>query len=117
LSWSGVYPDIVNIARKYGAKLEKTEGVPDSQIRLAIQNGIRKINTDTDLRLAFTAGVRKVLAEKKLTYKIIDSVYNTSVARGCIVEQNPPADFKVKENRTIFSPLIRISFQFSGKPS
>jgi beta-lactam-binding protein with PASTA domain len=44
----------------------------------------------------------EVLTRKKLTYQIIDSVYNNIVPRGCIVEQNPPADFKVKENRTIF---------------
>jgi len=62
---SGVPGDIVSIAKKYGAKFEKAEGVPDSQIKLAVRNGIRKINTDTDLRLAFTAAVRKVLAEKR----------------------------------------------------
>lgn len=52
---------IKKTAQKYGAKISEAEGVPDSQIRQAIQNGICKINTDTDLRLAFTAGVRGIL--------------------------------------------------------
>ncbi|MBI2564738.1 class II fructose-1,6-bisphosphate aldolase [Candidatus Woesearchaeota archaeon] len=54
---------LVNQAKKYGAKLGSTEGVPDVQIRKAIENGIAKINTDTDLRLAFSAGLRKFLKE------------------------------------------------------
>lgn len=45
---------------------------------------------------------KDVLTRKNLTCQIIDSVYNNIVPRGCIVEQNPRADFKVKENRTIF---------------
>jgi beta-lactam-binding protein with PASTA domain len=44
----------------------------------------------------------EVLAAKKMTFQVIDSVYNNIVPRGCIVKQNPHADFKVKENRTIF---------------
>ncbi|MBI4983663.1 class II fructose-1,6-bisphosphate aldolase [Candidatus Woesearchaeota archaeon] len=60
---SGVPPKIVHLAQKYGAELPGIKGVPDSQIRLAIKNGINKINTDTDLRIAFDAGVRKVIRE------------------------------------------------------
>ena len=55
-----------------------------------------------DLRGLSVKDAEQVLTERKLTCQIIDSVYNNSVPRGCIVEQNPPADFKVKENRTIF---------------
>lgn len=54
----------LDIANKYGAKLDNANGVPNSQIKLAIKNGISKINIDTDLRLAFTAGVRQHLATK-----------------------------------------------------
>jgi fructose-bisphosphate aldolase class II len=60
---SGVPEEIVHLAEKYGAKLGKMQGVPDTQIRLAIKNGICKINTDTDLRIAFNAAVRKVAVE------------------------------------------------------
>ncbi len=42
------------------------------------------------------------LANKsKLRYKIVDSVYTTAVARGCVVEQNPEPGFKVKKWRNI----------------
>ena len=61
---SGVPDWLVMVAERFGAKLGKPEGVPDSQIALAVKNGINKINTDTDLRLAFDAGVRKFLTER-----------------------------------------------------
>ena len=38
--------------------------MPNAQIKLAIKNGINKINTDTDLRLAFDAAVRKFLKQQ-----------------------------------------------------
>lgn len=60
---SGVPKEIVHLAEKYGAKLSGVHGVPDSRIRLAVRNGINKINTDTDLRIAFTAGIRKFVKE------------------------------------------------------
>ncbi len=62
---SGVPKEIVKKATKYGGKFGAMEGVPESQIKLAVKNGINKINTDTDLRLAFTAGVREVLSKEK----------------------------------------------------
>ncbi len=58
---SGVPKEIVRIANRAGAKLDEVQGVPDSQIRLAVMNGINKINIDTDLRLAFTAAERSFL--------------------------------------------------------
>ena len=61
---SGIPKNIVKEAEKYGAKLKGVHGVPDSQVRLAVRNGINKVNTDTDLRLAFDAAVRKVIAKK-----------------------------------------------------
>jgi len=61
---SGVPERIVKQAQQYGAKLSGVYGVPDTQIRKAIKNGINKINTDTDLRLAFDAAVRKQLKTK-----------------------------------------------------
>lgn len=62
---SGVPRGEVSIARKYGARLSKVEGIPDSQIKQAITEGICKVNTDTDLRLAFDAGIRQALAKKR----------------------------------------------------
>jgi beta-lactam-binding protein with PASTA domain len=42
------------------------------------------------------------LAKKsRLRYQVIDSIYSTEVARGCIAEQNPKPGFKVKKGRNI----------------
>ncbi len=60
---SGVIPEIVELAERYGAKLKGARGVPDDQIKEAIKAGIAKINIDTDLRLSFLAGVREYLHE------------------------------------------------------
>ncbi|MDO8656302.1 MAG: class II fructose-1,6-bisphosphate aldolase [Nanoarchaeota archaeon] len=49
----------VKEAQKYGANLKGVQGVPDTQIKQAVKNGICKFNTDTDLRIAFDAGIRK----------------------------------------------------------
>ena len=56
--------DVAAAREVLGAGRSKPEGVPDDQIKIAVQNGINKVNTDTDLRLAFDAAVRKFLAEK-----------------------------------------------------
>ncbi len=61
---SGVPAWLVTQAARYGAQLGKPEGVPDEQIKQAVEYGINKINTDTDIRLAFDAAVRKFLSEK-----------------------------------------------------
>ncbi|MEO0095095.1 MAG: class II fructose-1,6-bisphosphate aldolase [candidate division WOR-3 bacterium] len=58
---SGVKTKWVNYANKFGAKIEKTSGVPDRLIKEAIKNGVAKINVDTDIRIAFTAGIREFL--------------------------------------------------------
>ena len=39
---------------------------------------------------------------KNLRIEIIDSIYNGFGKRGTIIDQNPPPDIKVKENRRIF---------------
>ncbi len=61
---SGVPQYLVRQADHYGAKLGSPKGVSNREIKLAIKNGINKINTDTDLRLAFLAAIRKDLITK-----------------------------------------------------
>ncbi|HLC88755.1 MAG TPA: class II fructose-1,6-bisphosphate aldolase [Candidatus Nanoarchaeia archaeon] len=80
---SGVPPEIVRQAEKYGADLMGVKGVPDSQIKLAVKNGINKINIDTDLRIAFDAAVRKVLYEQP---KDFDSRHLLGPARELITK-------------------------------
>ncbi len=80
---SGVPRKLVRAAEKYGAQLPNGKGVPNLQIRLAIANGICKINTDTDLRIAFDVGVRKAVAEHP---EDIDPRHMLSPARMLISE-------------------------------
>ncbi len=43
----------------------------------------------------------KLAKKKRLKIEIIDSVYTNMVPRGCVVEQNPHVDHKVKKNRRV----------------
>ncbi len=54
------YVDIVNA---YGGSLQKSFGVPETQLRKATQYGVCKINIATDSRLVFTAMIRKYFQE------------------------------------------------------
>ena len=43
----------------------------------------------------------KLAKKSRLRFQIIDSIYTTTVPRGCIAEQNPKPGFKVKKWRNI----------------
>jgi beta-lactam-binding protein with PASTA domain len=43
----------------------------------------------------------RLARKNRLRYQIIDSIYTTTVPRGCIAEQNPKPGFKVKKWRNI----------------
>lgn len=60
---STVIPELVETCNKYGGNIPGAKGVPDEMLHEASQNGVSKINVDTDLRLAMTAQIRKVFAE------------------------------------------------------
>ena len=60
---SSVLPEYVEICNKYGAKIHGSKGVPEEQIKKAVEIGVQKVNIDTDLRLGLTAGIRKALVE------------------------------------------------------
>ncbi|UCD95352.1 MAG: class II fructose-1,6-bisphosphate aldolase [Candidatus Zixiibacteriota bacterium] len=66
---SGVSPDLIERATKYGAELPGAKGVPDEAYSEAIKLGINKINIDTDLRLGWLGTVREELARNP---KVID---------------------------------------------
>ncbi len=55
---------MLNIAKKYGAKLKNAKGVNDALMKKVVKLGVNKVNTDTDLRLAFDAGVREIIKTK-----------------------------------------------------
>ncbi|RKX26386.1 MAG: class II fructose-1,6-bisphosphate aldolase [Candidatus Zixiibacteriota bacterium] len=60
---SGVPRELTDKLTKYGGQIANAKGVPDEAYRKAVQNGINKINIDTDLRLAFTSTIRQTLTE------------------------------------------------------
>ena len=60
---SSVLPEYVDICNKFGATIEGSKGVPEEQIKKAVEIGVQKVNIDTDLRLGMTAGIRKAISE------------------------------------------------------
>ncbi|MBD3162475.1 MAG: fructose-bisphosphate aldolase class II [Candidatus Eisenbacteria bacterium] len=62
---SSVPQELIDVINRNGGEIPETYGVPVSEIRAGIENGVRKINVDTDNRLAMTGAVRKVLHENR----------------------------------------------------
>ncbi len=52
----------VDLIKKYGGEIKKSQGISEIDIQKMSKTAICKINMDTDLRLAHTAGVREDLA-------------------------------------------------------
>lgn len=61
---SSVNKTLLNKFSASGGKLENAKGVNNISIKKAIENGICKINVDTDLRIAFTTGIRNALKKE-----------------------------------------------------
>ena len=61
---STVIPELVEMCNTFGADIPGAKGCPDEMLKQAGENGVSKINVDTDLRLAMTAQIRRVLAEQ-----------------------------------------------------
>lgn len=80
---SSVQSKWIDRVNEYGGAMEHARGVPDELIRKGVENGIAKVNTDTDLRIAFTAGVREYLKENPADF---DPRKITGHARDLIIE-------------------------------
>ncbi len=64
--------------------------------------------TVPDLKGMNVKQVEAFLRTKNLSYKIVDStVFSLDKPHGTIVEQDPPADEKVKEGRTLYLTITR----------
>lgn len=61
---SSIPQDLLQTINQYGGAIKPTFGVPVEEIQKGIQNGVRKINVDTDTRLAITASIRKFFIEQ-----------------------------------------------------
>ncbi|MDE2429160.1 MAG: fructose-bisphosphate aldolase class II [Burkholderiales bacterium] len=60
---SSVPQELLEEIRQFGGDMKETYGVPVEEIVIGIQNGVRKINIDTDIRLAMTGAIRRFLVE------------------------------------------------------
>lgn len=60
---SGIDPMMIDEFLTAGGAIRGAKGVSDNDILDAIENGVCKINIDTDLRISFTTGVRKALKD------------------------------------------------------
>jgi len=60
---SAILPEYVEMFNAYGGKLEKAQGIPEEQIKKAIQMAVCKINIASDGWIAMTAATRKSLAD------------------------------------------------------
>jgi fructose-bisphosphate aldolase class II len=61
---SSVPQEYVKEINSIGGKLPDAIGIPEEQLRHAAKLAVCKINIDSDIRLAMTAGIRRVLTEK-----------------------------------------------------
>ena len=60
---SSVIPELVEMCNNNGGNIPGAKGCPDEMLKQAGENGVSKINVDTDLRLAMTAQIRRVFNE------------------------------------------------------
>ena len=60
---STVIPELVEMCNNNGANIPGAKGCPDEMLKQAGENGVSKINVDTDLRLAMTGQIRRVFNE------------------------------------------------------
>lgn len=61
---SSVIPALVDMCNNNGGNIPGAKGCPDDMLKQAGENGVSKINVDTDLRLAMTAEIRRVFNEE-----------------------------------------------------
>jgi len=61
---SSIPQKYVKIINEFGGNVSKAFGIPEVQLKKAIQQGICKINVATDSRIIFTAMIRKFLSEQ-----------------------------------------------------
>ncbi len=63
---SGVSKELKQKFAESGGKIGNANGVSSQNLVEAVQNGICKVNVDTDLRIAFTTGIRNSLKNPEL---------------------------------------------------
>lgn len=60
---SSVIPELVDEINARGGAMPNAIGIPEDMLRQAAKSAVCKINIDSDIRLAMTAGIRRVLTD------------------------------------------------------
>lgn len=84
---SSVPQEWLEIINKFGGAMGETYGVPVEEIVRGIQNGVRKVNIDTDLRMASTGAIRKFMHDKPKEFDPRKFFKETVKAMGGICKQ------------------------------
>lgn len=84
---SSVPQEWLEIINKFGGAMGETYGVPVEEIVRGIQNGVRKVNIDTDLRMASTGAIRKFMHDKPKEFDPRKFLKETVKAMSAICKQ------------------------------
>lgn len=68
-----------------------------------------KVQVVPDVHSMTIPAAERTLRGCDLQAEVVDSVYDTSIPRGCIVEQVPPAGNRVKPGRTVYLTINAFS--------
>ena len=83
--------EYVHEINSLGGKLPDAIGIPEEELRQAARLSVCKINIDSDIRLAMTAGIRRVLTNQP---DVFDPRTYLSVAR---TEVKKMVEHKIKD--------------------
>lgn len=111
---SSVPQEWLKIINDNGGKIDETYGVPVEEIQQGIDNGVRKINIDTDLRLAATGAIRRFLAENPSEFDPRKYLKEATQAMREIVEARY-LSFKAAGNASKIKPIPLMQMHQSYK--
>ncbi|MFH1148695.1 MAG: class II fructose-1,6-bisphosphate aldolase [Pseudomonadota bacterium] len=67
---SSISPELLEEAMAAGMPIGDARGVPEDEIKKAIESGIAKVNVDTDLRIGFVSALRRALAKDPAAFDL-----------------------------------------------
>lgn len=102
---SSVPSNLLEEINRYGGNMAKAKGVPIEMEQEAIENGIRKINVDTDVRMAVTATIRKYLVEHPAAFDPREYLGEGRKAITAIVEEKTEAFGGTNRVSSTFKPI------------
>ncbi|MDD2833351.1 MAG: fructose-bisphosphate aldolase class II [Methylotenera sp.] len=77
---SSVPQEWLHIINEFGGEMGETYGVPVEEIVHGIQNGVRKVNIDTDLRMASAGAIRRFFVQQPKEFDPRKFLYAATLA-------------------------------------